>query len=210
MALIDIQPSERVLIVGTSGSGKTFLTWNILIPRYAVRPVIFDPKERIEPPDDSWQVVSAFNADIDKQIIRLPEYEESEGAALWDAQVAHILKDGNRTLVIDELTLCSKPREFMRSMGRAIRTGRDYKNGSVGIWMLCQRCANIPTSAYSESRHIFCFNLTRRDDRERMGKETNEHVVNEIDALDWHDYVYYDTREKRIVVVYNADERQTA
>lgn len=205
MALIDIRPDERVLIIGTSGSGKTFLTWNILIPRYAVRPVVFDPKERLEPFDDSWKVLSHFSPRAEKQIIRIPEYEERDGPDLWDAEVGEVLRDGNRTLIIDELTLCSRPREFPRYLGRAIRTGRDYKRGSVGVWMVCQRCANIPVSAYSESRHIYCFSLTRADDRERLGRETHDDVVSLLDELDWHDCVHYDTRTKTAHLIYNID-----
>lgn len=205
MALIDIAPSERALIVGTSGSGKTFLTWNVLIPRYAMRPVIFDPKERIEPPDDTWRILRGFSEHVEKQIIRLPEYEERDGADLWDEQVGKVLRDGGHTIVIDELTLCSRPREFPRYLGRAIRTGRDYKRGSVGVWMLCQRCANIPVSAYSESRHIFSFRLTREDDRERLGRETIPQIAEEVADLGNHDYVYYDTLKKRIIVVPQVD-----
>lgn len=204
MPMIDINPDERVLVVGTSGSGKTFLVWNILIPRYAIRPVVFDPKERLEPWDETWEIVPHFNPEIEKQIVRIPEYEEKYGPDLWDAEVAKILRDGNRTLIIDELTLCTRPREFPRSLGRAIRTGRDYKHGSVGVWMICQRCANIPTSAYSESRHIYSFSLTREDDRERLSRETHPLMVELLDELDWHDYVHYDTRKKVFHFVYSA------
>lgn len=205
MALIEIRPDERMLIVGTSGSGKTFLVWNVLIPRYAVRPVVFDPKERLEPWDESWKIVRGFHPQLEKQIIRLPEYAENDGPDLWDAEVGKVLRDGNRTIIIDELTLCSRPREFPRYLGRAVRTGRDYKRGSVGIWMVCQRCANIPVSAYSESRHIYSFSLTREDDRERLGRETHPDVVALLDELHWHDCVHYDTRTKIAHFIYNVD-----
>lgn len=210
MALIDIQPSERVLIVGTSGSGKTFLTWNVLVPRYAVRPVVFDPKERLEPPDDTWNILESFHPKAEKQIIRIPEYEERDGPSLWDAQVQNVLRDGNRTLIIDELTLVTNPRMLPKSLARAIRTGRDYKRGSVGVWMLAQRCADLPISCYSESRHKFCFQLTEEGDQETWGRRTARVVGDEIATLSGHDYVYFDSLKKRMVVVLHETEEMVA
>jgi hypothetical protein len=201
MALIDIAPSERVLIAGTSGSGKTFLLRNVLVPLYAVNPVIFDPKERWEPPDESWQIVDDFNPEHERQIIRMGDYAETDGPALWDEQMGNILRHGGHTVIVDELTLVTKPRAFPPYIRRAVFTGRDYKNGSVGVWMVTQRPAFVPTSAFSESRHLITFPLTRADDRERWARETHDQIIEELDALAQHDFVYYDTLMKRIVVV---------
>lgn len=208
---INIAPSDRVLIIGTSGSGKSYLTRRVLLPRYAMRPVVLDPKERWDTEDNDWrghlaEVVDTFHpGGHPYQVIRLPEYDERDGPDLWDEQVAAILREGGHTIIVDELTLVTNPLRLPRSLGRAVRTGRDYKRGSVGVWMLTQQPVHIPTVTYALANHKFLFMQEREDDEVRLTRETTRDILPYLNGLRQGDYLYYN-KERRLLVPVWAHE----
>jgi len=194
---IVVHPSERVLIIGTSGSGKSYLTRTELLPRFGVRPVVFDPKERWEA--RGCKVVEHFTRRYGYQAIRLPEYDEDDGPDLWNEQAQAVLRNAPRTLVVDELTLCTKPQRLPSAMGRILRTGRDTRGGSVGLWMLTQQPVQIPTACYALSNHKWIFMQEREADIVRIGQETTPALIPFVEGLGKRDYVYYN-KERRIIV----------
>jgi hypothetical protein len=195
--LIDIHPSDRVLIIGTSGSGKSYLTRRVLVPRYAVYPVVFDPKERWNAP--TAKIVQRYDHRAAYQVVRLPDYDEKDGPELWDEQAQAVLRDAPHTLIVDELTLVTGTRTFPRAFGRILRTGRDTRGGAVGLWMLTQQPAYIPTAAYALANHKFIFMQEREDDVIRIGRETTPAIIPYVRSLHRREYVYYN-REKGIII----------
>jgi hypothetical protein len=200
MPQIEILPSDRVLIIGTSDSGKSWLTRRVLVPAFAVNPVVLDPKERWEA--YNAEVVEQFTPGHPYQVVRLGDYDEAEGPALWDAVVQAAMRDRvPHTIIVDELTLVTKSQQLPRGLGRAVRTGRDTKRGAFGVWMLTQQPAFIPTVTYALSNHKFIFMCERAADIKRIGEETTEDIVPFIADLRQGDYVYYNKQRALIIPV---------
>lgn len=198
--LIDIAPSDRVLIIGTSDSGKSFLTRRVLAPHFAVNPVVLDPKERWEARDS--EIVNKFRSGLPYQTIRLGDYADKDGPELWDAQVQAAMRDRiPHTIIVDELTLVTRSQQLPPSLGRAVRTGRDTKRGAFGVWMLTQQPAYIPTVTYALSNHKFIFMCERERDIERIGEETVPELMPYIRVLRQGDYVYYNRQRALIIPV---------
>jgi hypothetical protein len=195
---INILPSDRVLIIGTSNSGKSWLTRRILVPRYALNPVVLDPKERWEAP--GARIVKKFRPGAAYQTVRLGDYADRDGPELWDAVVAAAMRDRiPHTIIVDELTLVTRSQMLPPSLGRAVRTGRDTKRGAFGVWMLTQQPAFIPTVTYALSNHKFIFQCERDADIKRIGEETTPELIPFIRELHQGDYVYYN-RERALII----------
>jgi energy-coupling factor transporter ATP-binding protein EcfA2 len=201
--VIDIGPDERVLIIGTAGSGKSYLTRRVLVPRYAHRPVVFDPKERWNA--KNAKVVHRFTRGLDYQVIRLGDYEEREGPYLWDDQAQSVMRDnGGHTLILDELTTVIVSRMyFPAAIGRAVRTGRDTRRGAFPVWMITQQPTQIPSTAYALANHKFFFMQERERDIQRIANETHPAIASYVRKLRKGDYVYYN-REKALLVPVKA------
>jgi hypothetical protein len=197
---IRIAPSERVLIIGTAGSGKSWLTRRVLVPHFALNPVVLDPKERWEARDS--EIVDRFTPGLPYQTVRLGDYPEEEGPELWDAVVQAAMRDRvPHTIIVDELTLVTRSQQLPRGLGRAVRTGRDTKRGAFGVWMLTQQPAFIPTVTYALSNHKFIFMCERDADIKRIGEETVPEIVPYVQNLREGDYVYYNRQRALIIPV---------
>lgn len=185
--LVPIQADQRVCLFGRTGSGKTTLAKRILSSA-TFRWAALDPKHDLSIP--GIPVVSKFNEDLDRQIIRVP-FDENEYFA-WDDAIDGVWENGNRILYVDETTLLTPPRSLRASLGRAIRTGRSR---GVGVWCASQRPKDLPSAVFTEAEHFFVFQLTFKADREKVCSFTTDAISDALPKLRNHDYVYYNVKE---------------
>jgi energy-coupling factor transporter ATP-binding protein EcfA2 len=179
MLPIQIKTNERILIVGKTGSGKTYLAK--YLTRQANRLVVLDAKATLTDWNlDPWDSVSRGKL-LSHEPIRirvLPPYD-GDITEYWEAVLSDCYKAGNVVIYIDELySICPPNQKPMNVLWSMYTRGREL---GIGVWSSSQRPAWIPLFALSEAEHFFNFRLQLDEDRKRMavfmGAEvlTNEH-----------------------------------
>lgn len=172
---------EHVTILGPTGSGKTFLEWQLVqvtaTPRLPAVVLAMKPRDATT---KSWaqrlhlRVVQSwppaptirkpvgwvlwprhtFNPDVDDAI-----HSQVFRACLQDSY-----RRGNRIVVVDEL-LAAKDLDLER-MTRALWTrGRSM---GTGLWGGSQKPTHIPTFAYGQASHLFLFKDPDKRSRDRF------------------------------------------
>ncbi len=172
--MIKITSSNRVMIVGTTGSGKTELVKNLLASQNRV--IIIDPKHEFKlegfKVNKNFNYPNAFTKTF-RQILRPRPGRDDERLAefLYTAY-----KRRNVTIYCDELAVIEESYPETLSVMKVIQvTGRSRH---VGIWNATQRPRNFPRTFMTESEVFFMFRLQSAEDRDYMsgfiGNEVEE------------------------------------
>lgn len=157
-----IRSDERVLFVGKTGSGKTYLARYLTAP--VPRLVVCDPKGRIN--SEEWRLRPYDDALRDLQDGKparariAPQYAEED----WEPFFWQLLGIGNCIIYIDELYGVG-PSKGSRGLQALYTRGREL---GIGVWSATQRPTFIPIYARSEAEWVFQFQLNIFEDRERM------------------------------------------
>jgi hypothetical protein len=196
-------PGEHVTIIGDTGTGKSFLMSKLCQFREYV--VVYKTKPD---PDDNkkWRGFTKVRKaerlnDIRlNRILLMPEYryQAREG---WLA-LELVWQHGGWTFVIDEL-LYAERLGLREPIERLLTQGRS-KDISMVVGM--QRPAWTTRFAISQSTHVFTFQLEGRDIK-TVADATSPRIVEPIENLRDHDFVYYN-RRTRAVAVGNARRLQ--
>ena len=188
-----IKSNDRIIAVGRTGSGKSFLTKRFT--RSLKRLIVIDPKGEMTAGDFRLEAESRDNrhALIEGKPARIlfqPDVKE-DSETTWQRALELAYDAADCTVYIDEMYLvvppASKPPQVLTAI---ITTGRTR---GVGIWTLTQRPAWIPLFAVSEADHYFCFRLTLDEDRKRMASFMGGEVMQPIH--DKHGF-FYSTPER--------------
>jgi len=194
-----IDPSERWLIVGTTGSGKsTAAKWLLL--HYPQPIVIIDSKRSgfpSVPPDSVESAIGKIKRKFRKQpkIIRItPDKAEADDLeAVYDT----CLDKGDMVIVEDEALLIpiSEGRKF------AFVTGRSE---GVGIISCTQRPFGVIREAISESERKWEFLLHDRKDKQRIAEFSG--IPTDLE-LERYQSAYYDSTEGRMHIFDPLDNK---
>lgn len=159
-----IKSNERVLIVGRTGTGKTYLAKHLV--REYKNVVALDTKGTLSIPN--FVLVReprnlhriAKNSNV---VFRTPwrwSNEEFDNFFLW------CIERGETIVYIDELYRVASEHTRPNSPLGAIATqGREL---GVALWAATQRPSRIPTFLMSEAEHNFVFKLRLPIDRKRL------------------------------------------
>lgn len=197
---LTIDPSERYLFVGKTGSGKTELAKYMLrIVAQSMPVVIVDPKEfwlgakpkwaaRKEPGTiDKPHLVSKFNPRFWVQCLQVDEDKEDKRL---EAMCYAILKKKNWFIYLDETEDIATAHSVPRYIRRIWKTGRAL---NVGAWVSTQAPTGIPKMFKSQAEKFFAM---------RVGDEDVDTVASivhaakeEIRGLGEYEYMFYDNKK---------------
>lgn len=165
---IDFQPSHRMFIAGTNGSGKSVLATDIA-NRWD-RVLILDPKNdpgAIIPNAAVCYGFKAAKAALPGRVIYRPlPNENARLADLFDELCKIVFRATAHGIVIHELGDLGRTDQDLGTW-----TATCFKQGrSLRIPMIActQRPVNVPIMAKSEALHVACFSLMDGGDRREM------------------------------------------
>lgn len=183
---ITINSSDRILVCGRTGSGKSVLINRLLIPQMT-NFVIYDYKHEINVPDC---VIFSSAADF----LRYPNnrriiYRTTSGSdAEFDALCRQVFYRGNNTLICDEIAYHCDARKIMPHHDLIMRLGRSK---GVGIINCTQRPRGMHNNVISQCEHFFIFDLIQDTDRKKLAEFCGPDVIQR--ARDYH-YFYFNIR----------------
>ena len=187
---VNIPPDKHVLVVGATGTGKSYLAEQYLKGyEYVVKLDTKDEtSERTRAGLSAWEgliegkdfvIVRNFE-ELDEvetpKIIYVPPYEE-QTKDNFNRFFDWIFKRENTILWIDELMSIGTVNSYPFSLGRLYQQGRSK---GIGIWGCSQRPSGIPSIAPANSSYYFVFNLYLKADRKRMVDSTGMDQLDEL------------------------------
>lgn len=198
-----IKASERVLIAGKTGSGKTWLAERLLarIPRL----VVIDPKATL----GNWRLKEPSKRDWDKFDkgdpgrfrILAPVLDNPE--PWYDDLFGYLYEIGDVTIYIDEAYAVTLPGKHPSKWLSACYT-RGRERG-IGVWAATQRPAWIPLFTLSEADWFIIFRLNLEEDRKRIAGLAGDSILSPIP--DPHGFFVYHVDQEVATYYRKASEK---
>lgn len=183
---IRLQPGERTFIVGSTGSGKTYLARRLLWG--APNVIVLDPKHGF-----TWSDKAGANTGDSKYDFAVPEIEDLKR---WDGKRPIIfqppmIRGKSMESIYDEFfALCwfwKTPLVYCDELMQIAPTGnppfelkkvitQGRQRGITAIFGT-QRPSKIPVICMSESQHYFAGRLANKVDREKMADYMNSELL---------------------------------
>lgn len=167
--MLQIQPHERVAIVGKTGSGKTYFA-KALLSQYP-RVIVIDPKGTFNSEGyERWtKKTPKLLADAHKDFhIRIPAITADKPEEAYEEIFQTVYENGVNTLIyIDELYGVISSANGGKWLRALMTRGREF---NLSVMVATQRPSRIPLFALSEAEWFFCFRLQLLADRARMSE----------------------------------------
>lgn len=188
------KPGEHIAAVGDTGTGKTYLVSRLVQLRNYV--IVFRTK-----PDDikfpgfvKARKASALDDIYDTRILLQPKHSDQirEGYDMLERVWHH----GGWTVVVDELWYVEKMLKLGPLVERLLTQGRSKK---ISVIVGMQRPAQISRFAISQCTHLFSFRVEGRD-LQTIKESTTPRIVEPINALEKHRFVYYNRASREIAI----------
>lgn len=193
---------ERVLFMGTNGSGKSVLAREMLGAGYP-RGVVIDVKGNFSlkqdfvvvrsPEDRKWR---AFKSGW---VVYRPEPPYNSGAELDDllARLYMVARREGRKkpfiIYIDEALYLAKT-GHVQALSQLAVTGRELR---VGLWVASQRPKNIPVEVRSEAWRWYIFYLAYQDDEKEVMRYSKGRLSMDELEQGTSDYRFWEFRRQK-------------
>lgn len=181
---IQIKSNERIFVTGKTGSGKSVLVKNLLIPQLNSF-VVYDYKHEIEYPGaEKFFRLADFKENPGRHEII---YRPSTGSeAEFDGLCRQVYSRGRNVLILDEVADHTAPGRIARYHDLIMRLGRSR---GVGIINCTQRPIGVHNNILSQSEHFFIFALPLEGDRKKLAGFCGPRVLEKLPADYW--FWYY-------------------
>lgn len=194
---IHLKNDQRVIILGTTGSGKTVLAKHFLARLNRV--VVIDPKHEFRLDGFTIRKTLPLFGSRWRMIYR-PRGNDD------DARMVALFRDlfrlKNATIYVDELaSLTERYPHATAELADIARTGREKR---VTVWAATQRPRFIPRVFLSEAENSFVFSLRLPDDRAYVAKFTDALVENEIERFAF--WYYHPMNDDIALMRYNLSK----
>lgn len=164
---LEIPYNDRVLIVGQTGSGKSFFAQHVLLDR--PRLIVFDIKGDMD--IDAWRLEPYTGKawrNLQKgkngRIYIGPPKGVENSEQYWEEWLARCFTLRNVAIYIDELYGVG-PGQGSPGLQALYTRGRSL---GISVWASSQRPFRIPLFSKSEAGYIIMFRLFLADDRKEM------------------------------------------
>lgn len=157
---------ERMLVVGMTGSGKTFFAEQIL--RWRDNVIVYDTKGQID--WENYTLVSSFNELKKckaKNILYKPQLQDWYNEEPADDFFNWVYHRGDTTLYIDEVATACYDGRIPFWLHGIMSRGRELGVSFIGS---TQRPKRIPISLLSESERMAIFRLKVFEDAKRISQ----------------------------------------
>lgn len=186
---LEIRASERVALVGKTGSGKTTLA--LYLTKSLSRLVVFDPKGTLWVPEwrlEDWSKEGLQRlAEGESVRLRIPAPLNNN----WEPYFTEIFSIGNCVVYIDEVYGIVPPGAKPGAMFTAMYTrGREL---NIGVIAATQRPTWVPLFVLSEAEWLFVFRLQLQADRNRMAEIGGPELQEPIPAIDEYGFYVYNS-----------------
>lgn len=178
MKLSQIVPAktDRAVIVGSTGSGKTYLVREMLKFRRFV--VVLDTKGMMDwSKADGYQLIKSGKKENDEKVFQRLQNTTAEKilfkpSARWlrnDEAIEDFFQwiywRGHTTLYIDELTSIADTHKMPVGYRDLLARGREK---GIEVWTSTQRPSGIPQQVLTESENCYCFKLRHPNDKKKL------------------------------------------
>lgn len=183
---------EHIAVAGDTGSGKTYLIARLVTLRNFV--IFLRTKaDDIELPGFRKARTTAAMDDLyETRILLEPHHSHQmrEGYRM----LKNVFEQGGWTVCIDELWYVENKLRLGEQVDMLLTQGRSEK---ISVIVGMQRPARVSRFAISQATHVFAFALEGRD-IQIMKEATTPRIVEPIESLTGHDFVYYNRRTRQI------------
>lgn len=190
---IEIKSSDRVFVCGKTGSGKSYLVKNLIIPQLN-NAIVYDFKHEIELPGyDIFTKIADFKKYPNRnRVIYRPADATNEE---FDRLCKQAFYRGNTTLVLDEIAFHTSAGKICRYHDMIMRLGRSK---GIGIINCTQRPRGVHNNIISQCNHFFMFNQTQKTDQEKLAEFCGDMVLEKLPDRYWF-YYFRDDMEEPIL-----------
>lgn len=165
MTRFTLAPSERVLIVGRTGSGKTTLA-RVLVGGYR-NLVVIDPKWRFELPRTLTLYSPADFRQVYPQRSTRIIFRPDPNALFdqVDEVLGRVLTFGRTAINVDEALDLATATRIVPAYRRLVKTGRELLCPVISC---SQRPTGLHNDVIAEAEHLFAFDLHLATDRAKV------------------------------------------
>ena len=188
--MITIRERDRIIVIGKTGTGKTYLVKKMLLPNFGSQSyVIWDPKRHFDPAGKQL-----LNGDLEElkkgkarpYLYRPSAVKRENFKEEFNDLCRVIYQRKNSVLIVDELSRVNSPGYITPYHDVIMREGRER---NVGIVNLCQRPRQTHNTLLSEAEHFFIFWVRLSTDQKKI-KQNLDITPEMLSDLNQHEFYY--------------------